>query len=141
MYKGGLIAPQFLNMGGKAMTIIEAINKLDNLKPNGYTQSDKIGWLSILDGSIKRSVIDTHEGGESVSFNGYTEETPLDTELIAYAPYDEMYVSWLQSKVDYYNGEYAKYNNSITRYNDAFSAYVNDYNRTHMPKGESIRYY
>ena len=45
------------------MTIIEAINKVDSLKPNGYTQSDKVGWLSVLDGAIKRSVIDTHDDG------------------------------------------------------------------------------
>ena len=123
------------------MTIIEAINKVDSLKPNGYTQSDKVGWLSVLDGAIKRSVIDAHDDGESVTFNGYTDETPLDTELIAHAPYDDMYISWLEAKIDYFNGEYAKYNNSITRYNDTYAAYANDYNRNHMPKGESIKYF
>ena len=123
------------------MTIIEAINKVDSLKPNGYTQSDKVGWLSVLDGAIKRSVIDTHEDGESITFNGYTDETPLDTELIAHAPYDDMYISWLEAKIDYFNGEYAKYNNSITRYNDTYAAYSNDYNRNHMPKGASIKYF
>ena len=42
------------------MTIIEAINKNDLLKPNNFTQMDKIIWLSTLDGIIKKEIIDTH---------------------------------------------------------------------------------
>ena len=123
------------------MTISEAIAKIDSLKPNGYSQTDKIGWLSLADGMIKNNVIDTHEGGEAIAFNGYDDNTPLDTELIVKAPYDEMYVSWLASKIDYFNGEYARYNNNIVRFNDTLSAYTNYYNRTHMPKGKSIKYF
>jgi hypothetical protein len=123
------------------MTINEAITRLDSLKPNGYTLSDKIGWLSIVDGMIKNNIIDTHEGGEGVTFNGYNDDTPLDTELLVKAPYDELYLSWLSSKVDYFNGEYVKYNNNIVRYNDTLSAYANHYNRTHMPKGKKHKYF
>lgn len=43
------------------MTIIEAINRLDKIKPNGYDQSDKVTWLSELDGMVKQTVTDTHE--------------------------------------------------------------------------------
>ena len=123
------------------MTISEALTKIDSLKPNGYSQTDKIGWLSLADGTIKNNIIDTHEGGEDITFNGYDDDTPLDTELIVKAPYDELYLSWLASKIDFYNGEYARYNNNITRYNDAITAYKNYYNRTHMPKGKSIKYF
>lgn len=123
------------------MTINEAITRLDSLKPNGYSQSDKIGWLSIVDGMIKNNIIDTHEGGEDVTFNEYNDDTPLDTELIVKAPYDELYISWLSSKVDYYNGEYLRYNNNIVRYNDTLTAYANHYNRTHMPKGKKHKYF
>lgn len=123
------------------MTISEAITKIDSLKPNGYSQTDKISWLSLADGMIKNNIIDTHEGGEGVTFNGYDDDTPLDTELIVKAPYDELYVSWLSSKIDYFNGEYTKYNNNITRFNDTYSAYTNHYNRTHMPKGKNIKYF
>ena len=180
------------------MTINEAITRLDSLKPNGYTLSDKIGWLSIVDGMIKNNIIDTHEGADEqvaideyikgnvdayekaveeyakinevtieearenvefheisykeakehiratrtdIFFNGYNDDTPLDTELIVKAPYDELYLSWLSSKVDYYNGEYTKYNNNIVRYNDTLTAYESQYNRTHMPKGKKIKFF
>lgn len=123
------------------MTLIEAINRVDALKPNAYTQSEKIEWLSTLDGMVKRFVIDTHEGGEGIVFKGYDDETPLDTELLVKAPYEDIYIAWLESKIDYHNGEYVKYNNSITRYNDIYQGYCNDYNRTHMPKGSQIKYF
>jgi uncharacterized OB-fold protein len=41
------------------MTIMEAIHAIDSLKPNSYSESDKIRWLSTLDGLIKIEIIDT----------------------------------------------------------------------------------
>lgn len=123
------------------MTLIEAINRLDAIKPNGYTQSEKVEWLSNLDGMIKNLVIDTHEDGEDIVFNGYNDETPLETELIVKSPYDDIYILWLESKIDYANSEYVKYNNSITRYNDIYQAFTNEYNRKHMPKGQAYKFF
>ena len=115
------------------MNIIEAINRIDSLKPNNYTQEEKIRWLSNLDGIIKREIIDTHEGAEAVTFEGYNEEIELDTVLLVPAPYDDIYVKWLEAQIDYANGEYGKYNNSISMYNAAYDAFSKYYNRTHMP--------
>ena len=123
------------------MTIIEAINQVDSIKPNSYSQSDKIEWLSRLDGLIKKHIIDTHEGGESVVFNGYDDSTPLDTKLIAEAPYDAVYLSWLEAKIDYANGEFNKYNNSAVAYNTDYSAFERYYNRTHMPLSKKQKFF
>ena len=123
------------------MTLGEAIERIDVLKPNAYTVVDKVGWLSTIEGMIKRTVIDSHEDGEDIEFNGYDESTPLSTELLVGDPYTDIYVLWLESKIDYTNAEYIKYNNSITRFNDTFQLFSNEYNRQHMPKGNKIRYY
>jgi hypothetical protein len=123
------------------MTIIEAIEKIDSLKPNTYTNEEKIHWLSRIEGMIKRNCIDNHEGAENVVFDGYNEDTPVDTILIVQEPYDDLYLLWLEAMIDYTNGEFTKYNNVIIRYNDMYQAFFNDYNRTHMPKGTHIRYY
>lgn len=123
------------------MTIAEAIQSIDNYKPNTYSEMDKIQWLSKLDGVVKMEIVDTHENGENVPFNGYDENTPLDTELIAKAPYDDIYTSWLESRIDYANGEYAKYNNSITVFNTAYSSFASAYNREHMPIGVKTKYF
>lgn len=123
------------------MKIIDAINKINSLKPNSYNDTEKIDWLSTLDGMIKREIIDTHDGGESFSFSGYNYGTSTETELLVPAPYDDIYVCWLESKINYYNGEYTKYNNSITRFNEAYSQYFNDYNRNNMPKQTKVKYF
>lgn len=123
------------------MTIIEAINRINALKPNTFSQSDKVMWLSTLDGIIKTELIDTHVGAEQVTFNGYDDDTDLTTELLVKAPYDELYMFWLESKVDYWNGEYGKYNNSVQAFNEAYAAYERHYNRVHMPKGRKFKFF
>lgn len=125
----------------KPMTIIEAINRIDLLKPNSYSQEDKISWLSNLDGEVKANIIDTHEGSENVTFNGYHADTDLDTVLLVPAPYDDIYIKWLESQIDYANGENAKFNNSIAMYNATYSAFARYYNRTHLPKGKNIKFF
>ena len=122
------------------MTIMDAIYRLDELKPNRYSQSEKIKWLSSLDGLIKSEIIDTHEGGENVVFSGYDENSDLSTVLLVPATYDDIYLRWLEAQIDYANGEYGKYNNSITAYNDAYAIYQKYYNRTHMPISKGTRF-
>lgn len=122
------------------MTILEAINRTDRAKPNTYSNSDKIRWLSTLDGVVKNEIIDTHEGGEDVRFTGYNDETLLTTELLIPAPYDEVYIRYLEMQIDYANGELGKYNNSTVAYNTAFSAFERYYNREHTPKSHGKRF-
>ena len=123
------------------MTIMEAIHRIGTVKPNGYDQPQKIKWLSTLDGIIKKEIIDTHEGGENVAFDGYTEETNLSTELLVPAPYDDIYIRYLEMQIDYANGEYGKYNNSKAMYNETYTAFKKFYNRTHMPKGKKFKFF
>ena len=122
------------------MTIIEAINRLDALKPNGYEQSQKVRWLSDLDGIIQTELIDTHEGTGNARFTGYDDTTPLDTVLLVPAPYDDIYRYYLEAQIDYANNEYGRYNNSISMYNTAYAAFERWYNRMNLPKGKKFRF-
>ena len=115
------------------MKIIEAINRIDSLKHNTYSQNDKVAWLSRLDSMVKRLIIDTHEGWEDITFTGYDDTTDLETELLVPAPFDEVYLRWLEAQIDYHNGEYGKYNNAILMYQTAYDGYANYYNRNNMP--------
>lgn len=123
------------------MTIMGAINHIDAVKPNGYSQDEKIRWLSTLDGVIKAEIIDTHEGAEDVEFTEYNENTPLEQALLVPHPYDDVYVKWLEAQIDYANGEYRKYNNSITMYNAAYIAFSKHYNRTHKPISKQFSHF
>lgn len=122
------------------MKLIEAINKLDFLLHNTYTHAEKVEWLSNVDSDVKKHIIDTHEGAESVSFSGYDDDTDHHTELLIPAPYDVVYLRWLEAQIHYHNGEYDKYNNAIVLYNTSFAAFEAYYNRTHKPVGQGRRF-
>lgn len=122
------------------MTIAEAISQVDTLKPNTYTPEDKIGWLSTLDTKVKTQIIDAHEGGENIAFSGYDSSTDQDTQLLVPAPFDEMYLRWLEAMIDYHNGDDGRYNNGIILFNNAYEGYKRLYTRTHMPISNGNRF-
>lgn len=116
------------------MTILQAIAQTDNLMQNTFSVETKAVWLSRLDAMVKRLVIDTHEGGEAVTFQGYDRDTPTGTELLVPEPFDEMYLRWLEAQIHYHNADYDAYNNSVLRFNSVFEEFANDYHRSHLPK-------
>lgn len=122
------------------MTIIDAINRLDSLIHNTYTQDEKIRWLSRLDWMVKKQIIDAHEGAADISFTGYDENTDINTVLLVPAPYDEVYLQWMEAQIAYHNGEYDKYNNSIIMFNTDFGAYAAYYNQNHRPVNRGKRF-
>lgn len=122
------------------MKIIEAINRIDSLKQNTYSESNKVAWLSRLDTMVKKHIIDTHEGDE-VTFTGYDDCTDLQKELLIPEPYDRAYLLWMEAQIDYYNGEYDKYNNAIDTFDAVYEDYQKYYNRTHMPKGKKLKFF
>lgn len=122
------------------MTIMDAIDRTDAVKFNTYQNAEKIAWLSKLDGMIKKHIIDTHEGGGNISFSGYTDQTDKSTVLLAPAPYDEMYLRWLEAQIDLANGEYDKYNASILMFNAEYEAFEAWYNRTHRSLSAGKRF-
>ena len=123
------------------MTIMEAIHYTDKLVPNGYGQTEKLRWLSELDGMIRKEIIDAHEGGDEKDFAGYGEQTDPSQELLAPFPFDMMYIYWLESRMNYASGEYGKYNNSVSHFNVAYETYEKCYRRDHKPKGAAYAHF
>lgn len=130
----------FFRTGVLSMTIEAAITQLDSLKHNTYSSKDKVLWLSRLDAMVKKHILDTHEGVVP-AFTGYDDTTDLQTSLLVPAPFDDMYIKWLEAQIDYTNGEYDKYNQSITVFQKIYDSYANFYNRIHMPIATNIKYF
>ena len=122
------------------MTINEAINTLDSRKNNTFSRQDKIGWLSQVDAMIQKELVDTHQGN-SPEFAGYTESTDPGTVLLVPAPWEELYLHYMQAQIDYENGDMTRYTNGAALFNNSFAAYKNHYNRTYVPKGQAWRYF
>mgnify|MGYP007087040490 CR=1 FL=1 len=103
------------------MTIKEAIEFADEVKPNAFSTAVKVKWLEQLDGHIAAeelcmSPVDL----ESLRYS----EDKLDVELLIDRPYDDLYPMWLAAKIDLANGEYNKYQNSMQVYNAHYGSFV-----------------
>lgn len=117
------------------MTLDQALHTADEMKPNQVERARKIAWLSTLDRRIYRDVMCTHEKDEHVpdTFTGYGQDTDPDTELLAKAPYDEIYRFYLEMQIDLANQEYDQYNNSAVLYANAWGQFARAYHREHKP--------
>ena len=122
------------------MTIGEAVDRIDSLKHNIFTVSEKIAWLSRLDALVKEEILDTCEG-EVIPFAGYDTNADRNTPLLVGAPYDEIYLRYLEAQMDYANGEIDRYNNAIAMFRAVFDSFSNHYRRHHMPKKTAFRYF
>ena len=120
------------------MTVNEAINMVNATKPNQFDSSVKIAWLSEIDGKIFNEVIKTHNNASIEAFTGHTSG---DENLLISAPYDSIYLRWLEAQIDYANGDTRRYNVSATAFQAEYSQFTRYYNRTHMPIGKEITYF
>lgn len=124
------------------MTVSQAIDRTDRLKPNSYSYADKLVWLSQLDGAVMREIINAYADGADTEFIPYTDiGSSPDTPLLAESPYDEMYIHYLCAQIDYANCEYDRFNNSNGMFESAYSAFRNAYNRTHTAKEKKKNYW
>lgn len=121
------------------MTIREAIEAVDRLKPNAYPEEDKLRWLSDLDGTITKELLQTHAGGEDAEPPVYT-ENDYNKPLLADDPYCGIYIHYLFAQIDYHNGEFARYNNAQAAFNTGYTAFAAAYNQAHTPTGHTILY-
>lgn len=120
------------------MTLNDAITTISNLKPHQYTDEQIAQWLSTLDASIYNEFLKWHHGTREVFYGPYYVDTDGESALMVPAPYDDLYIKYLQAQIDYWNGDMARYNNSMMMYNAALQEYVNAVNRENMPYQRNI---
>lgn len=113
------------------MTAAALIAAVDALRPNQYTNAQKLGWLRRLDGQIKVELLDSHTGDSVELPDGdYTDES----ELLAVFPYaEELYTAYLFAQIDLNNAEIQKYDQSAALLSSAWRQYADWYNRSAMP--------
>lgn len=117
------------------MTIREAIDRVDGIQANQYSNEDKVLWLSMLDSRIYTDIILDHHKRFCEApkhFTPYTTDN-MDKALLADFPYDELYIAYLEMKIDEANKETARYNNSAILFNNYYENYEKHYHKTHMP--------
>lgn len=112
------------------MTIRQAIDKADALRPNGIDRPTKVLWLRMLDGQLRREVVALHEGeAEGGADLAQNEEQPL----LAAQPDSMLYLYWLMAQIDLAEGEVVRYTNSMQLYNTALAGFAAWYKACHKP--------
>ena len=111
------------------MTPNKAIEIIDGLKPNSYSDEDKLRWINELDGMVQRLVIQADE------IKQYSYPEDLNKELLIPAPFENVYTYYLEAKIDYHNREYGNYNNSTLMFESQFTEYKKWYIRENRAKG------
>ncbi len=112
------------------MRASDMIEEVKRLRPSEYEDTLLLKWLGEVEWSVFREIIQTHEGGEHIHFEGLHS---AGQELLVPESYGSLYKHWLCAKIDENNQETGRYNNSAALFMTAWSDYANYYNRTHMP--------
>ena len=116
------------------MTIQQALDMADQLKPNMMSTAVKIGFLNEIEGKLQREIIATHEAtAEELVPRNYDTGTDPATELLIPAPYDGFYPFYIMMQIDILNQEADKYNNDAALFGQKYQEMNNWWNRTRMP--------
>lgn len=106
------------------MTLKEAINKADQIRPNGLPQDIKAAWINELEGQISEMM------GVACPQNTF----PQDTELLMPAPYDNIYYLHTAAMIDHAQQDSELYYNDMTMFNTALSGAKMWYRRNNLPR-------
>lgn len=81
------------------MTIQSLITKIREEKPNTFTDSMLLSYVNEIEVEVAEQLSEKYEPHTEVD----------TTTLLAPAPYDRLYVSYVKAMIDYANEEYASY--------------------------------
>ena len=117
------------------MTIQEALDIADEMKPNMMSPRLKFKYLTEIEQLIHDEIVMKHEHGPELEPKPvYTEESDGETELIVPDPYSMVYVYWLMSKIDIQNQEDGRYNIDRNHFENAYDTMSDWWTREHLPE-------
>ena len=115
------------------MTINKAIESALKIHPDTFSDMQKALWISELDGKIALETM--HKD----SFAPYNFPEDGEKELLAKAPYDNIYELYIIAMSDFFSGETGAYSASSAMFMRAYEEFRKHYIRTHMPPQAEIK--
>ncbi len=101
------------------MTINDCIKLVDTMMPNETEASVKLRLLGEIEGRVKVELL----GEEPGDVPSFSEATPGDTALCVPPPFDQIYLLYVMSMMDYLNGDVTRYENGAVLFNQAYQGY------------------
>lgn len=124
------------------MTIAEAIEYINTMKPNDYTAYEKTNWLYTVDMFVLQQIYNNYVNSDVTDIPKYDFNEAETTELLIPHPYaEDIYFNFMAAKIDLYNREIGSYNNNILLYNSAIQSFKDFYNKTHTHKQTKHKYF
>lgn len=105
------------------MTLLNAIAKANELRPNTIRDEFKAQWVAELEGDV----------AEMMGIGAPQFEYPNDADLLMPAPHDYIYVYRLCAMIDAANEETTLYANDSVVFNDAIAKAQSWWRRHNMP--------
>ena len=113
----------------------EALDQLDEMKPNMMSRKLKVKYLTEIEQLIYDEIVLKHvQAEEPAGKPVYTEDSDPGTVLIIPDPYSSVYLYWLMTNIDIQNQEDARYNIDRQHFENAYDTMSDWYTREHMPK-------
>lgn len=97
------------------MTIRGLIDKVQEEKPNSFSNEKLLSYINEIEEDVADQLHEEFDPYENVD----------TTELMAPAPYDRLYVSYVKSQIDYANEEYASYQLNAEQHNQDMTDFIN----------------
>ena len=115
------------------MTVGELIERIIMLRGRQYDEDIMVGWLNEIEGQGVDDVVNRAEGYDMV-FKPLSYAQDTERQLTIPERFQDAYINYMLSKIDYHNQETERYNNDVVMYNSAYDAYAAWFRRTHKPK-------
>ena len=120
------------------MKVKEMIARVDEIRPNAFTEDTKLGWMQELFAKVKEEVWDTHEDIRAedlyVKYSKKEDVITEESEIKIPGSHLDFVEYYLMGKIDLANTDYERYSNSLVLFNGAYLNYRQWYNRNYMPK-------
>lgn len=111
------------------VTLSQVIQRVDEIKPNAFSNETKTTWLNECEGLVQTEVL--LWANEEIVVYDYTADK--DKELLVSPPHDKLYWAYLAAMIDFANGEYNKYQNTMQLFNSYFGEFMRWFANLYRP--------
>lgn len=111
------------------MTVSQVIERVDEVKPNAFSNYTKTIWLNEIEGMVQTEIFLLNP----VDVVQYEYGKDKDRELLVSPPHDKLYPAYLEARIDFANGEYSRYQNSVQLFNSFYGEFMRWYANIYRP--------
>ncbi len=122
---------------GDCMTVNDLVAAITSLRGQQYGTDMLMGWINEIEGQVIEEVINQAEGYDRI-FTPLVYEEDQDRILSVPERFQDVYINYLLSKIDYFNEETERYNNDVTMYNAAYDSFAAWFRRMNPAKKTAL---